>query len=190
SGTSHRAPTVLLRSLWRERIRHSADACPSAGRSALRWHGWLGWWKPRPTASSPPRRSPSSGFVSSHGGRSPDRVPSTADPSRPTFRGSNSLVYRVTENVQPLHPPQAASAKRRSPRVRRLLRRLGGLLRHRINNPLQAILSEAEMLAERGASDERDVQAAAQAIEAAARRIAAVVADFEHIAAGEIADEL
>ena len=74
--------------------------------------------------------------------------------------------------------------------MRRLLRRLGGLLRHRINNPLQAILSEAEMLAERGANDEMDVQAAAQAIAAAARRIAAVVADFEQIAAGELPDEL
>ena len=77
---------------------------------------------------------------------------------------------------------------RRSP-LRRLLKRLGGMLRHRINNPLQAILSEAELLAERGADDERDVQAAAQAIEAAARRIAAVVTDFEHIAAGEAAEE-
>ncbi|HEX7090672.1 MAG TPA: HAMP domain-containing sensor histidine kinase [Longimicrobiales bacterium] len=74
--------------------------------------------------------------------------------------------------------------------LRRLLNRLGGLLRHEINNPLQAILSEAEMLAERGARDEMDVQAAAQAIEAAARRIAAVVAEFEQNAARELAGEL
>lgn len=99
-------------------------------------------------------------------------------------------MHRVTENFQPLHSSQPASAQpRRSRRLHRLLRRLGGLLRHRINNPLQAILSEAEMLAERGANDDMDVQAAAHAIEAAARRIAAVVADFEQLAASEIEDE-
>src|SRR5690606_32671536 len=114
-----------------------------------------------------------------------------APPVPATLGRSNSLVHRVTNYSEPLQSQLAAGAKpRRSPRMRRLLRRLGGLLRHRINNPLQAILSEAEMLAERGANDEMDVQAAAQAIAAAARRIAAVVADFEQIAAGELPDEL
>ena len=99
-------------------------------------------------------------------------------------------MHRVTEYFEPQRSSLAADAKPRRSPFRHLLKRLGGLLRHRINNPLQAILSEAEMLAERGTNDERDVQAAAQAIEAAARRIAAVVADFERIATDELADEL
>jgi len=96
----------------------------------------------------------------------------------------------VTDHRQPLQVPQETAGMPARRGLRRLLNRLGGMLRHEINNPLQAILSEAEMLAERGARDEMDVRAAAQAIEAAARRIAAVVADFEQNAARELADEL
>jgi signal transduction histidine kinase len=99
-------------------------------------------------------------------------------------------VHRVTDHRQPLQVSQGAPGSRTRRGLRRLLQRLGGLLRHEINNPLQAILSEAEMLAERGARDETDVQAAAQAIASAARRIAAVVAEFEQRAARELGGEL
>ncbi|HEY8469374.1 MAG TPA: HAMP domain-containing sensor histidine kinase [Longimicrobiales bacterium] len=96
----------------------------------------------------------------------------------------------MTDHRQPLQVSQGTPGMRTRRGLRRLLNRLGGLLRHEINNPLQAILSEAEMLAERGARDEMDIQAAAQAIAAAARRIAAVVAEFEQRAARELGEEL
>nr|PZN89578.1 MAG: hypothetical protein DIU52_12770 [bacterium] len=99
-------------------------------------------------------------------------------------------MHRVTGYAEPLHSTAVETRPPRRSPLRRLLKRLGGLLRHQINNPLQAILSEAELLAERGAADERDVQGAAQSIAAAARRIAAVVADFERIAASEAGAEL
>ncbi len=71
--------------------------------------------------------------------------------------------------------------------MRRLIERIGSALRHRINNPLQAILSEAELLAASEAGQAQEVVAATAAIEESARRIAAVLAEFEALAEAEAA---
>lgn len=73
--------------------------------------------------------------------------------------------------------------------MRRLITRIGAALRHRINNPLQAILSEAELLAASEAGQAQDVAAAAAVIEQGARRIAAVLTEFEALAEAESAAE-
>lgn len=63
------------------------------------------------------------------------------------------------------------------------------MLRHEVSNPLQAILSEAQLLATSPAARDPDVTAAAESIERAARRIASVVAHLETVAARKLAAE-
>ena len=75
------------------------------------------------------------------------------------------------------------------PLLRRWLDRIGAMLRHEVSNPLQAILSEAQLLATSPAARDPDVKAAAESIERAARRIASVVAHLETVAARKLAGE-